>query len=628
MNNSNLLTYNSTLSLCEYKDTRTYVSGNIFSNNVDRISDVCDIYAFAFFDTQYIKLFTDEDRQAFCSYAILPNDEETMENTFPADAFKDIVPVGPIESGNPNVDQMIEKIDISFLPNQLFAENSITTGLSGLITMYLQNNDETSNEDGMFIDCIRYAKNNTSLGLYQVVRFIKHKIDFIFYASENDVYAFSDCDKLTGRVKIIKYTASGSDILRKSKIMYSCPTLNDYQILTPVPLVGNLTDIHILYNGELTTYKSINVKDDLDVILDGYANEYGSYSNVNNAIIQPNFVSNVEDGDSYPSFSLGYKYPSDNGTNEIEYKITNFGEIVPNEIFITYDESILNASINFRKNNNTGESIEVQLTNDIISSNGHFDVTQQFLNVFDPVGVIFSLKFSHLVNSIKENVQIMFHLPKIGKCVKSYVSIPNVGDSDIHEGQYSYTGLAGKTLHVYYTDYDMPFLKLYKDIGCFVKGTKILMANGTLKNIEDVQIGEYVLNNEGHAQKVIWNQPRSHKISNYCILYELPDGKSIGIIADERILWNGKFTFISSIQELKHTRITGEFIPYELWTTGNDTIIANGIICGKIYSGIKCKFIRNILKWFYNIIFLHNKDYKFINNIHTFISQKILKHKI
>jgi len=120
-----------------------------------------------------------------------------------------------------------------------------------------------------------------------------------------------------------------------------------------------LTDIHILYNGELTTYKSINVKDDLDVILDGYANEYGSYSNVNNAIIQPNFVSNVEDGDSYPSFSLGYKYPSDNGTNEIEYKITNFGEIVPNEIFITYDESILNASINFRKNNNTGESIEV-----------------------------------------------------------------------------------------------------------------------------------------------------------------------------------------------------------------------------------------------------------------------------
>jgi len=80
----------------------------------------------------------------------------------------------------------------------------------------------------MFIDCIRYAKNNTSLGLYQVVRFIKHKIDFIFYASENDVYAFSDCDKLTGRVKIIKYTASGSDILRKSKIMYSCPTLNDY----------------------------------------------------------------------------------------------------------------------------------------------------------------------------------------------------------------------------------------------------------------------------------------------------------------------------------------------------------------------------------------------------------------
>jgi len=99
----------------------------------------------------------------------------------------------------------------------------------------------------------------------------------------------------------------------------------------------------------------------------------------------------------------------------------------------------------------------------------------------------------------------MFHLPKIGKCVKSYVSIPNVGDSDIHEGQYSYTGLAGKTLHVYYTDYDMPFLKLYKDIGCFVKGTKILMANGTLKNIEDVQIGEYVLNNEGHAQKVIWN---------------------------------------------------------------------------------------------------------------------------
>lgn len=39
--------------------------------------------------------------------------------------------------------------------------------------------------------------------------------------------------------------------------------------------------------------------------------------------------------------------------------------------------------------------------------------------------------------------------------------------------------------------------------GCWAAGTRILMSNGTYKNIEDVQIGDFVINKDGNSVKVI-----------------------------------------------------------------------------------------------------------------------------
>jgi inosine-5'-monophosphate dehydrogenase len=50
--------------------------------------------------------------------------------------------------------------------------------------------------------------------------------------------------------------------------------------------------------------------------------------------------------------------------------------------------------------------------------------------------------------------------------------------------------------------YDIDALKVGVGPGCFAAGTRILMANGTYKNIEDIKPGEKVINKEGKPVKV------------------------------------------------------------------------------------------------------------------------------
>jgi hypothetical protein len=52
-------------------------------------------------------------------------------------------------------------------------------------------------------------------------------------------------------------------------------------------------------------------------------------------------------------------------------------------------------------------------------------------------------------------------------------------------------------------DFDPQFLIPDFSSGCFIKGTKITMSDGVLKNIEDVLIGEYILGQEGAHNRVI-----------------------------------------------------------------------------------------------------------------------------
>ncbi len=87
-----------------------------------------------------------------------------------------------------------------------------------------------------------------------------------------------------------------------------------------------------------------------------------------------------------------------------------------------------------------------------------------------------------------------------------------------------------------------------------------------------------------------------HDLADYYIMYEFPDGRKIGIIADERIWYNGKYENISVIPGLKSTRINEVCKSYEIWCTGNDTFYANGVVCAKIYSRFKNKYFRWILQ--------------------------------
>ncbi len=223
--------------------------------------------------------------------------------------------------------------------------------------------------------------------------------------------------------------------------------------------------------------------------------------------------------------------------------------------------------------------------------------------------------------SIPDDTTIWFHFDQIGRSLISYTDHEN-----IHEGTYNYTipQDTSTQLTIQYLDYITPNIGI--TTGCLIKGTKITMADGSLKTIEDIQIGDYILGSDEKPHKVFWNQPMKHQCDDHYTLYKLPDGKELGVIADERIYWNNKFQYISCIPEITSERINGNYKPYEIWVSGDDSFYANGILCGKIYSNIKCKPIRWLMQQFYRLLFLHKKDYKLINKIHDFIGQKILKH--
>ena len=57
-----------------------------------------------------------------------------------------------------------------------------------------------------------------------------------------------------------------------------------------------------------------------------------------------------------------------------------------------------------------------------------------------------------------------------------------------------------------------PTIKPYKN--CFVPGTKVLMANGSVKNIEDVKAGDFVITHLGNSKKVLrtFETPHSGKL--------------------------------------------------------------------------------------------------------------------
>lgn len=91
-----------------------------------------------------------------------------------------------------------------------------------------------------------------------------------------------------------------------------------------------------------------------------------------------------------------------------------------------------------------------------------------------------------------------------------------------------------------------PTIKPYKNANCFVAGTKILMSDGSVKNIEDIKIGDEVITHENRSRKVLEINSRMHNGD----LYEI---KSVGnptlFVTEEHPFYvpftnvNGKKTF-------------------------------------------------------------------------------------
>lgn len=77
------------------------------------------------------------------------------------------------------------------------------------------------------------------------------------------------------------------------------------------------------------------------------------------------------------------------------------------------------------------------------------------------------------------------------------------------------------------TNKDQKFI-LWTGSGCHAPGTKIIMANGTVKNVEDVKVGEFLMGNDGTPRRVmqLWN--------GYDDMYEIKQDKAASYVVNRK----------------------------------------------------------------------------------------------
>ncbi|MDE2590988.1 MAG: hypothetical protein KGL95_15130, partial [Patescibacteria group bacterium] len=125
--------------------------------------------------------------------------------------------------------------------------------------------------------------------------------------------------------------------------------------------------------------------------------------------------------------------------------------------------------------------------------------------------------------------------------------------------------------------------------GCFAPGTKVLMADGSTKNIEDVKVGDYVItSNAGSLHEVKARVTKTYsavdpgyliingnlKITPDHILYVNNTWEQAGdiVVGDKLTLSNGNQMAVSSIEWQ-----AGKFKVYNLEVENHHTFFANGI---------------------------------------------------
>ena len=84
--------------------------------------------------------------------------------------------------------------------------------------------------------------------------------------------------------------------------------------------------------------------------------------------------------------------------------------------------------------------------------------------------------------------------------------------------------------------------------GCFVEETKILMSDGSLKNIEDIQVGDQVLTwTDDQEKKMVSAVVQG--VSKYWVKEHLIINGSFGVTAEHRLYVNGKWLYAGYVKE-------------------------------------------------------------------------------
>ena len=127
-------------------------------------------------------------------------------------------------------------------------------------------------------------------------------------------------------------------------------------------------------------------------------------------------------------------------------------------------------------------------------------------------------------------------------------------------------------------------------IACFKKGTKILMYDGSEKNIEDVKVGDIVVSAENAPVKVT---KKMKPVKNYHITITTDNGRSVTTTDTQPLMKaDGEYidvqnltigTALINVLEVAPLRVTnmedGEFdFVYDIETDGDNSYIANGFI--------------------------------------------------
>lgn len=593
-------------------------------------------------------------------------DEETEENTIPSKMLGEMIlsEFLPSDDQELSPEETLELNALKHLIDVLYIQGSLRTGISGLFTQVftilmqlLKSNVHFASLNSLFDKVlgqlvINYLKVKPSL-TYTV-----KKIDVFLTYDDNYVYCLSECDNYPDRLKIAKYD--------KEEYVSDCSTgltfiTNGFAMFYDVDLDAlpgdDLTENLInLFTPKVKIHPSL----DYDIEIDGYASEYG-FEDTNNIIIKQLFPTHKEEMDyatggsglgsygfidfwgldtidSTEQNNLGFSLPDnviiteaklimkfpglvDNRYDSSWYKIT--GELLPNSGYdlpiipivggeeVTFDPRYYDRT---PRNVKLYEKIENEIW-DEEGSSSYYDYTWESRSLSE-ISNLYSADSGYVYLSVKY---------ESGEYIVSSVQ-NEVYTSPTYIGSRNYSNIDNSIVKINrVTKFTKPNMNI--SWGCFHKSTKIRMWDGTSKNIEDIKIGDYVVDSHNQKQEVVWNKSYAQNYADYYTKYTLPDGRTLNVIGDERIWWKGKFRYISEIKEIKSERIYELCYPYEIFTTGNDEIYADGILCGKIYSNVKNKFIREILRRTYKFLFL-GKYSKTMHKIHDWIGKHIFKHKI